>query len=458
MLQTQTTTPSKDLVQFVHDLRWETLPADVQHGARRLFVDTVGAIIAGLTQDVSIKVLNTLTPYPNGPRPLGISKPLTPEALAYALGTAAHGIELDDGYRQGSVHAGVSVVPGLLAMAYHQKVSGSELLEGMVAGYEVITALAESVHPRVRKRGYHPTAVMGPLGTAQAVLKTQRPSADIHMSALGLAASCSSGLFSFLQDGGDVKRLHAGNAAQGGFVSALNALNGIQGPKNVLEIDSGFFHVFVDDRSLALKPLPPEHDWRLLDCYIKPHACCRHLQPAFEALVDLISDNALAPDNIQKIEVDTYSIAASHQTLGWHDFASAQLSFHYVLALAVLHGKAPLDHFDGAIRKDPRIQEIADRCVITGTPEMDARYPEDRPARVTLTTTKGVVSKTVDEATGSRRYPLDDETVKAKFLGLAKPVFGADQAQRALDQLWSIDTTDDVGALLQTLQPELVTS
>ena len=36
---------------------------------------------------------------------------------AFLGGTAAHGIELDDGFRQGSVHPGCTVVPAVLALA-----------------------------------------------------------------------------------------------------------------------------------------------------------------------------------------------------------------------------------------------------------------------------------------------------------------------------------------------------
>ena len=37
---------------------------------------------------------------------------------AFLGGTAAHGIELDDGYRVGSAHCGCSVVPAALSVGY----------------------------------------------------------------------------------------------------------------------------------------------------------------------------------------------------------------------------------------------------------------------------------------------------------------------------------------------------
>ncbi len=40
---------------------------------------------------------------------------------AFLGGTAAHGIELDDGFRQGSVHPGCVVVPAVLALGYERR-------------------------------------------------------------------------------------------------------------------------------------------------------------------------------------------------------------------------------------------------------------------------------------------------------------------------------------------------
>ena len=40
---------------------------------------------------------------------------------AFLGGTAAHGIELDDGYRHGSAHCGCVVVPAVLSIGYERR-------------------------------------------------------------------------------------------------------------------------------------------------------------------------------------------------------------------------------------------------------------------------------------------------------------------------------------------------
>ena len=56
-----------------------------------------------------------------------------------------------------------------------------------------------------------------------------------------------------------------------------------------------------------------------------------------------------------------------------------------------------------------------------------------------------------DEALGSRLVPLDDDGLKAKFIGLVEPVHGGAKAQELAQRLWSIDQAGDVTPLIEAL-------
>ena len=94
-------------------------------------------------------------------------------------------------------------------------------------------------------------------------------------NALGLAASSSAGLFAFVAGGGDVKRLHAGHASREGMQAALLAEQGTEGPPNVIEGRDGFMQAFAFGRIDKARPitLPPQAEYGITDCYIKPYAC-----------------------------------------------------------------------------------------------------------------------------------------------------------------------------------------
>jgi 2-methylcitrate dehydratase PrpD len=272
-------------------------------------------------------------------------------------------------------------------------------------------------------------------------------------NALGIAASSSAGLFAFVNGGADIKRLHAGHASREGMQAALLAEQGVEGPPGVIESRDGFMQAFAFGRIDKARPikLPPAAEYGITDCYIKPYACCRHIQPAVEAMFGLANDEKIAFEDIRTVEVETYKIAAEHAHVPWDDFASAQLSFPYLVGLAARYRGVKFEHFDDKTRKDPAFAEFAQKLTVTAPAEIDQLYPRLRPARVTVTTGKGKFVRQADEAWGSRQVPLDDAGLIAKFRGLVEPVFGEKRTKELSERLWTVDQAADVAPLVEAL-------
>ena len=448
------------IVEFVGELRHAALADEVRHYARRHLLDTVGVMIAGAGGDVAIRaeaVLSAARPAGRIPVP-GRARRADVIDAAFLGGTAAHGIELDDGFRQGSVHPGCVVVPAALALGYDRRADGRTLMEAIVAGYETVIAIGRACHPDLRQRGFHPTAAVGVFGSAAAAGKLRGLSPDALANAFGLAASSAAGLFAFVNGGGDIKRLHAGHAAREGLQAALLAEQGVEGPPDVIEARDGFMQAFAFGRadnthskSARAMALPPAAPFGITDCYIKPYPCCRHIQPAIEALIGLINDKAIANDEVERIDVATYRIAAEHAETGWDDFASAQLSFPYLMGLALKFRAIKFEHFSEQTRRDPAFAAIARKLSVTAPADVDRLYPQLRPARVTVTTARGSFTRQADEALGSRIVPLDDAGLTAKFLDLVGPVLGAARAKELGKRLWSLDAISDVAPLVESM-------
>jgi 2-methylcitrate dehydratase PrpD len=441
------------LVEFVSGLRFDALDADVRHYARRHLLDTVGVMISGAAGDVATRAEAVLAAVRGGGRIPVPGRTRRADLLdaAFLGGTAAHGIELDDGYRQGSVHPGCAVVPALLAVGYDTGASGQAVIEAMVAGYETVIAIARACHPELRQRGFHPTGACAAFGATAAVAKLRRLPPPRIADAFGIAASSAAGLFAFVNGGADIKRLHAGNAAREGVQAALLAEQGVQGPPDVIESRDGFLQAFAFGRIDKARPIaaPPSVPFGITDCYIKPYACCRHLQPAVEALIGLCREENISPDEVTRIDVDTYRIAAEHAHTGWDDFASAQLSFPYLIGLALRFRAVRLEHFGEEVRRDPAFGVIARTLHVMATPEVDRLYPQLRPARVKVTTTRGVFAGYADEALGSRLVPLDDAGLRLKFEELVSPVLSPARAASLGALLWDIEACPNVRAAVE---------
>ena len=124
------------LVKFASGLRYDDIPEAAIHAARRHSLDTVGAILAGARQHATKAVKQTLLELAgtgNAPVP-GLTRRFDPLSAAYIAGTAGHGLELDDGYRAGSVHPGTVIIPALLAASATGRFDGKQwLLQPVVA-------------------------------------------------------------------------------------------------------------------------------------------------------------------------------------------------------------------------------------------------------------------------------------------------------------------------------------
>ena len=104
-----------------------------------------------------------------------------------------------------------------------------------------------------------------------------------------LPASSAAGLFAFVNGGADIKRLHAGHASREGLQAALPAEQGMQGRRassNSATASCRPSHSGAIDKARPIA-LPPAVSFGITDCYIKPYACCRQIQPAVEALIGL---------------------------------------------------------------------------------------------------------------------------------------------------------------------------
>ncbi|ONG53259.1 hypothetical protein BKE38_12820 [Pseudoroseomonas deserti] len=456
--------PTAALAGFTAALRWEAVDQAARQAARRHLIDTLGAMVAGAGQAATQSGQAALRAAGAGqgrvPVP-GMAPRYDALSAAWLGGTSAHGLELDDGYRPGSVHPGAVVVPAAVALAFLRESSGEELLRAVVAGYEACCRIAAASHPRARWRGFHNTGTAGVFGAAVAGASLLRFDAAAVENALGTAASYAAGLFTFLA-GGDVKRTHPGHAAREGLMAALLTEHGLPAPRGVLELKEGFFSAYAGGDTGDFDPAGidlmraggdhPDSGFAIANCYIKPHACCRHIHAGIDAVLAMMQEDGVAAEDVEQVDIGSYAIAAAHGAVGWSEMTTAQMSFPFVIATALRQGRVSLQDFSAAHRADPATLALTDRIRVAVDPGCEADYPNKRSAQVTLTTRDGrSLHRYVPEPFGGARNRLSDEGISTKFLDLAAPVLGTAAAQAVLDRLWTIETEKTVGPVLAAL-------
>jgi len=124
------------------------------------------------------------------------------------------------------------------------------------------------------------------------------------------------------------------------------------------------------------------------------------------------------------------------------------------MGLAARFRGIKVHHFNAETRNDPAFAEFAKRLTVTAPPEIDGLYPRLRPARVTVTTSRGKFVRQADEALGSRIVPLDDAGLTAKFIELVGPVLGDARAASLARALWEIEAVGDIRSLVEATAPQ----
>src|SRR5712691_7123399 len=234
---------TRKIADFVSQLTYERIPAEVRERAKLLILDSLGCGLYGANLEWcrilqgtfgSLDATRTTSVW-------GTAERLSSPHAALVNGTQVQGFELDDVHRDGVLHCGAVTLPALIAVAEsHADLTGREFLAAAVAGYEIGPRVGRCMGQEHIGQGWHSGATLGVFSAAAGAACGLRLTADQTVHALGIAGTQSAGLMA-AQYGAMVKRMHAGRASQSGLYGALLAQAGFTGIIDVFEAPYGGF-------------------------------------------------------------------------------------------------------------------------------------------------------------------------------------------------------------------------
>lgn len=420
-----------------------TVPDEIRHHVTRLVLDHLAGVVAGSGTPVSMAVAAHARATYGGASATGIGAgKLSAPGAAFVNGTAAHGLEVDDGYTPGSVHPSAVALPAVLATAQRLEAGPERTLAASAVALELTCRLAAAGHPATWRNHFHNTPLAGVIGAAAGVASLSDLTPDRVADALGIAGSHAGGLFEFLGNSAEVKRVHPGKAARDGVVSAELASAGVTGPRTVLEGDNGYFAAFAgDDWAPDLVGDALGARWSMLDTYVKPYPSCRHLHGPIDAALALRrrhwEADRLSVADVAAAHVGTYAVAARHADPEPGSLLDAQMSIPHAVSVALARGRVALDEFGESARTDPETRRLARAVTVEVDRAAEEVYPRARPAVLTLSLRDGrTLTETVEQPYGEPANPITDASLTEKFHSLVDPVTGAGAATALADAVW----------------------
>lgn len=448
------THPSAVLAEFAATLDSDDIPAEVLRRTEDLLLDTLGSILAGS----SARPVQTLARFgdimgpTSGPcENLVTRKTSSPLFAAMANAASAHMVEQDDVHNGSVFHPAAVVFPAAIAVAQALGRSGKELLEACVAGYEVGIRVGEFLG-RSHYKVFHTTGTAGTLAAAATVGRLLKLNPEQMLDAFGSAGTQAAGLWQFLRDAADSKQLHTAKAAANGLTAAYLAHDGFTGARQILEGEQGMAKGMSTDADAARLTDHLGSRWTVLETSFKYHASCRHTHPAADALLALVTQHNLAPEDIAAVTAYVHqgAIDVLGNVVNPTTVHQSKFSMGTVLGLIARHRRAGLAEFDSALQ-DPVIAHLRSKVSMQLDPEVDAAYPERWLGKVQVTTVSGVrLSARVDEPKGDPGNTLSRSEIEQKFMRLAtyRNAASADEARAIIDRVWKIEHCDRIGYFL----------
>ncbi len=435
-------------VDFIHQMQWSDLTPKARQMTRLLVLDLlVVAASARVTPCSKIICNHAARHFGAGAEAATIlfdGRKVSPVGAALAGGMTIDAVDGHDGWRPAKGHAGCHVLPAALAIAEASgQTDGEAFLAAIALGYEFGCRVSVAQHGTVPD--YHTSGSWGAVGCAAVGARMLCLDREKTREALGIAeyhgprSQMMRGVAfpTMLKDG-------SGWGAMAGVSAVYMAEDGFTGAPAVT--------VEGDDIAEYWQDLG--NHWLMEEQYIKPYPVCRWTHAPLAAAAFLMQQHGVTHDQIERVEVVSFSNMLSLETWRPENTEQAQYSVPFPVASLIVKGRLGPGEVMGDALADRDVLRLAETMVLVEDPALTADFPATRKARVVFHLKDGQrLESPVMEPLGDPERPLSDAEIRAKFHSWASPVLGTARAERletavdSLEQQGLVPLIAELGAI-----------
>lgn len=445
----------EQLSSYAANLRYEHLPSEVVHLAKRVIVDSVGCALGGYRSEPA-RIAREMAATVRSTEPvtiIGSGEQTSVDLATFANGVMIRYLDFNDGYASTgeSGHPSDSIAAVLSTAALRAR-DGREAITATVLAYELFCRFCDQVDLKPLGFDHVTLGCIASTGAAARLLGLSQPRIAQAFN-LGIAPNIAL----YQTRIGNVsmwKGCAYANASRNAVFAALLAARGMTGPAPIFEGIGGYFKA-VSRRPFELPELGGgDHPFKITQCFIKRFPLGQYSQTQVEAALQ-VRDQVRSPDEIAEVRIEAGTTAVRLMAGDPDKWApatreSADHSMPYTVAIALLYGEVEEHHFDPPYLTDPRVLALTRRVKVQATEEADRRMPRAMYCKLDLVTHDGTVHTAVVEYhRGHWMNPMSDSELEGKFRRLACTVLGAAQIDRLLEALWRLETLPDAGEIVR---------
>ncbi|WP_026183982.1 MmgE/PrpD family protein [Desulfitobacterium hafniense] len=442
---------TKALAQFAVNLTYHEIGKETLDMVKLCVLDWFACCIRGSEEKPAKILQEVLAEEHSAERQSTVfgTRPYRTSALFAALsnGLYSHALDMDDVHKASYTHLGVGVIPAAIAAAEKVGASGKELIAAIVAGYEIMARVAESVLPDSYTY-WHLTSTAGTFGAAVAAGKLLGLNEQQMIYAMGSAGTQAAGLFEFLRDGANSKTLHAGKANFNGLLSAMLSLKGFTAAEKILEGEKGFCNAMTPTPRIEMLTKGLGEGCKIDTNSFKPYACCRWVHAAIGGALELKTKHSIKPEQIKRILLKVHPTAIEvTDNSDPRTIYGCKFSLQYCVAVALLHDRAGIDQFTNGLMNDKDVRAI---MALVTTQAETATGPDGNPnvnfTEVVFVMRDGAThSMVVPYPLGDPENPMSFAAMEEKFRSLVEPVYNEEKIQRILQLCNDLEKQDNLG-------------
>ncbi|MGO4887592.1 MmgE/PrpD family protein [Anaerobacillus sp. MEB173] len=437
----------KSLATTLYRTNWEDYSKDTILAAKYVLLDTIAAMVAGIQQKESKQLLKSLEEDDSGTyHILGTRESTTLYNTALLHGAASVVTEMDEGNQYSKGHPAAHVVPAMLT--YVQKkneYSGQQFLSTLIKAYEACSRFgrATTLRPEAHAHG-----TWGIMGAAAATLLLEDVTKEEFEKGIQLSATFAlPTLWNAALEGALVRNIYAGHAIEMGIKTLALLKSGHMAPtKNIEYVFSTVIGSNFDESSLVRSD---DDLWDIEQNYFKPYAFCRYAHAPIDAFGAVIKKHQLSPSKISKVNVHTYSRAATLKNKDYTNILSAKFSIPYALSIWLKTEKVDQTIFTDELLHDLEIRDFASKVDVVTSSELEKDYPKVMPAVVEVIDTSGnTYTERIDIAKGGPNQKLTTIDLEEKFCRLTDGVYIKQQQKEIINWILNMEEKKDINELI----------
>ena len=450
------------MARWAADLKFEHIGDKAVHEARRYLLDSLGCAFGGLRQEdaeIAIDVLEEIGGRGNATI-LGTGKKTDAVTASLANALMVRVMDYNDIYWQQDPSHPSDIIPAAMACGERAGGTGKDLVVGIVLGHEFEMRLCEAAFPGIRERGWHHatlTAFVSPIVAGWMLgLDWEKIQHAIGISASrhSTLGAVTAGKLTMMKNTVDPM------ATQSGVLAALLAEKGYTGPEHVIDGKEGLVHCFGPEWKLNILTDGLGESWRIEKCGMKAFPTEALTHAPISATLDIVTENDLAPDQIEKVHIRSLAraadILADPTKYDPRTKETADHSLPYVIAAAIVDRQVTPAQFEQERIMNDKIREQLNKVEVVADPEIEAVFPELQRVSVTVTTTDGKeFNKQLDYPKGDPRNPLTDAEIETKFDALASPVLSDGARKRLKDAVWGLEKIGSISELMDLCKADI---